>query len=398
MFLIAALVTSCSKETTSPFYKYYVSSEEILQRTQVYLSALVDAASATYPEVLQFKPLIASDITVYKIVYKTEVDGQEINASGLVCVPAKPGDYPVLSFQNGTNTLHASAPSESPSDYSYQMIELIASFGYIVVISDYPGFGASASIAHPYLVKEPTVRSLVDNFYAVKELALSDLEGVNLINEYYLLGYSQGGWATLALHKALETEYSEDFDLIGSACGAGPYNIYLLLEDMINETTYPMPVYLGYIVNAYTVYDQFTNSVNEIFNEPYDAMISTLYNGMLTSSEINDQLTTSIPDLLNPDFLSGFSSSPDYSSVRDALGSNSIPAWHSYKPLILLHGADDQDVNPISTENIYSALIEAGTSEDLCTKVIIPDADHSSGIIPAMTQGILFLNDLKTSR
>jgi len=140
-----------------------------------------------------------------------------------VCVPAKPGDYPVLSFQNGTNTLNASAPSEFPSDYSYQMIELIASLGYIVVISDYPGFGASASIPHPYLVKEPTVRSLVDNFYAVKELALSELQGINLINEYYLLGYSQGGWATLALHKALENEYSEDFDLIGSACGAGPY-------------------------------------------------------------------------------------------------------------------------------------------------------------------------------
>jgi len=85
-------------------------------------------------------------------------------------------------------------------------------------------------------------------------------------------------------------------------------------------------------------YDQFTNSVNDIFNEPYASKISTLYNGMLTSSEINNQLTTSIPDLLNPYFLAGFTSVPDYSSVRDALNSNSIPAWHSYKPLLLLHG------------------------------------------------------------
>ena len=204
---------------------------------------------------------MSSDITVYKIVYKTTVSNQEINASGLVCVPETPGDYPVLSFQNGTNTVNAYAPSQFPSDYSYQMIELIASLGYIVVISDYPGFGASASLPHPYLVKEPTVRSLVDNLYAVKEIAASELPGINLINEYYLLGYSQGGWATLALHKALEEDYSEDFDLIGSACGAGPYNIYLLMEGMINVATYPMPVYLGYIVNAYTSYDQFTNPV-----------------------------------------------------------------------------------------------------------------------------------------
>ena len=61
------------------------------------------------------------------------------------------------------------------------MIELIASLGYIVVISDYPGFGASVSIPHPYLVKEPTVMSLIDNLRAVKELAGSELPGINLI-------------------------------------------------------------------------------------------------------------------------------------------------------------------------------------------------------------------------
>jgi hypothetical protein len=195
--------------------------------------------------------LIISDVTVYKIVYKTTVDNQDINASGLVCVPATPGDYPVLSFQNGTNTLNSDAPSVFPNDFSYQMIELIASLGYIVVISDYPGFGASVSIPHPYLVKEPTVTSLVDNLYAVRELAASELPGINEINEYYLLGYSQGGWATLALDKALETSYSGDFNLVGSACGAGPYNIYLLMQGMINVTTYPMPVYLIQSVYQY---------------------------------------------------------------------------------------------------------------------------------------------------
>ena len=198
--------------------------------------------------------------------------------------------------------------------------------------------------------------------------------------------------------KRLKKIISEDFDLIGSACGAGPYNIYLLMEEMINVATYPMPVYLGYIVNAYTAYDQFTNSVTDIFNEPYASRISTLYTGMLSSSEINNQLTTSIPGLINPDFLAGFGSAAEYSSVREALNSNSIPAWHSYKHLLLLHGSDDNDVNPAATENMYSAMIDAGTSEDICSKVIIPGADHGSGIIPAMIQGILFLNDLKTSR
>jgi pimeloyl-ACP methyl ester carboxylesterase len=398
IIILSALIASCSKETTAPVYKNFVSKEVALQLTTEYLQGLADLVSETNPEVLNIKPLIISDVTVYKIVYKTTVDNQDINASGLVCVPATPGDYPVLSFQNGTNTLNSDAPSVFPNDFSYQMIELIASLGYIVVISDYPGFGASVSIPHPYLVKEPTVTSLVDNLYAVRELAASELPGINEINEYYLLGYSQGGWATLALDKALETSYSGDFNLVGSACGAGPYNIYLLMQGMINVTTYPMPVYLGYIVNAYTAYNQFTNTATDIFNEPYASLISSLYTGLLTSSDINNQLTTSIPDLIRPEFLAGFETAPEYSTVREALINNSIEAWHSYKPLLLLHGANDTQVNPVSTENMYSTMIEAGTSVDICKKVIIPDADHGSGIIPAMIQGILFLNDLKTSR
>ena len=247
----------------------------------------------------------------------------------MVCVPAEPGEYPVLSFQNGTNTLNSSAPSQVGVYNPYQLVEIIASMGYIVVIADYPGFGKSLKVPHPYLVTEPTVRSLTDMFYAVHELAENELPGIKLKNEYYLLGYSQGGHATLALHKALELELSNDFNLKGSACGAGPYDIYSLLTGIMNSSSYPMPVYIGYILKAYTSYNQFTNPVSDLFNEPYASRVNNLYTGLLSSDYINSQLSTSIPILFKPEFLSGFSSSQKYLSVRNALITNSISGWHS---------------------------------------------------------------------
>ena len=69
-------------------------------------------------------------------------------------------------------------PSEFAINYSYQLVEIIASMGYVVVIPDYPGFGASFPMPHPYLIAEPTVTSIVDMFYAVKELAISELDGI----------------------------------------------------------------------------------------------------------------------------------------------------------------------------------------------------------------------------
>jgi len=50
LLIIAAFAASCSKETTTPLYKYYVSKETALQLTKEYLSTLVDAASVTYPK------------------------------------------------------------------------------------------------------------------------------------------------------------------------------------------------------------------------------------------------------------------------------------------------------------------------------------------------------------
>jgi pimeloyl-ACP methyl ester carboxylesterase len=392
------LITSCTKKDIIPDYSYFVSKELAVSYKKDYITSLINIVAGSIPEVSNLTTKIASDINVYSVVYKTTVDGKQIEASGLVCVPVTPGNYPVLSFQNGTNTVNAYAPTRFAIDYSYQMIEIIASMGYIVVIADYPGFGESSQIPHPYLVKEPTVQSLVDLLYTVKELAISELPDITIKNEYYLLGYSQGGWATLALHKALEIDYSNDFNLKGSVCGAGPYNITLLMQGMLEATNYPMPVYLGYIVNAYSYYKQFTNPVSEIFNEPYASRLNTLYTGSLTFDQINSQLTTSVKDLLNPDFLSGFTASTKYSTVRNALINNSISAWHSYKPLLLIHGGSDTSVNPITTENMYNAMIQAGTSGDICTKIILPGLDHGEGLVPSMIKGIVFLTDLNTSK
>jgi hypothetical protein len=221
VLLSAVLASSCRKDSSEPDYSYYVSKELLTTYSESFANNLIDIASVLFPDAGELKQYISSGADLYKLIYKTTVNGEKILASGIVCFPEEPGEYPVLSFQNGTNTRHSKAPSEEPGDYGYQMIEMISSMGYIVVIADYPGFGESSDIPHPYLVAEPTVRSLVDMLYAVREMDGTELPEISVLNEYYLLGYSQGGWATLQLHKALELEYNADFRLEGSSCGAG---------------------------------------------------------------------------------------------------------------------------------------------------------------------------------
>lgn len=395
--LIAVFISvlfSCTKDD-KPSYSYYVSKEPKLTLTQTYINGFIDQAAGLYPEANSIRNYIENDVTIYKLVYRTKIDGQEINASGLLCVPSLPGRYPVLSFQNGTNTRNSSAPSNQPLEPQYQLVELISSMGFIVVMADYPGFGESSQIPHPYLIKEPTVQSLIDMLYAVKEIGGAELGGVIPENEYYLLGYSQGGWATLALHNAMEVEYKDDFNLIGSACGAGPYNISDIFKGMALATTYHMPVYLGYILNAFSYYNEFDNPVSDILNAPYAARLQSLYTGNLSFSDINSQLTTSIPGLVTSGFISGFQTEQKYSGIREAMNRNSISGWNTGKQLYLMHGGADTQVPAASTESMYIEMINAGTSPLICKKEIFPGLDHGQGVIPIMTRGLLFLKGLE---
>jgi pimeloyl-ACP methyl ester carboxylesterase len=393
-FTVLLVLSSCNKDS-EPVYDYFVSNDFIVTYPKSSITIMLDNAGQTYPEINDIKPFVNSDIRVYKMVYNTTVNGKDIKASGLVCIPATSGEYPVLSFQNGTNTLNNNAPSEYSTNTLYLLIEFISSMGFIVVIPDYPGFGESAQIPHPYLIAEPTVQSIVDMLRAVKEGCNVEFPGIVARNEYYLMGYSQGGWATLTLHKSLELDYSGEFSLKGSVCGAGPYNMYNLFMGMINTDTYPYPSYLGYIINAYKAYDQFSNPVSDLLNEPYATRLSTLYTGTLSLSQINDQLTTSIPALLKPDFISGFVSSSAYSSVRNALISNSTEAWNTAVPLYFFHGEGDTQVSVTTTQMMYDAMIAAGTSSGICTKTLFPELDHDDALLPSMVGGLKLLIDLR---
>jgi hypothetical protein len=44
---------------------------------------------------------------------------------------------------------------------------------------------------------------------------------------------------------------------------------------------------------------------------------------------------------------------------------------------------------------MYDAMISAGTSSEICRKVIFPGLDHGEGLIPGMIEGLSFLLDIR---
>ena len=401
LFLIVVFaglfLNSCNdnNEPETPDYEYYVSNQYKSEITAQTINLKLLFAQVQFPEIAAFSAEATNDILVHKVTYRTLLQGKNIKASGLVYLPKTAGNYPVMCFQNGTNTVNSDAPSESSGSDNWFMLESLASMGFIVVVPDYIGFGESANLPHPYLHAESTTQSILDMLRAVNELTAEDKVEAKPTKDLYIFGYSQGGWATMQLQREIEKNHSEEFDLVASSCAAGPYSIGFMNDFIAKSTDYPMPYFLGYLLNSYHSLKLFPNPLSDLFQEPYASKIPTLFNGTNTGGTINAALTSNMANLLTSEFRTGFDTNTKFSVLKSAFIANSVAPWNISTPTRLYHGSADELI-PISLSNkMLQDLKTAGTLDSKIELKIIPGADHTGGIIPVGISTIEWFLSLK---
>jgi pimeloyl-ACP methyl ester carboxylesterase len=381
------VITSCNffdNESQIPKTEnsYLISYAQVASYPQQLVKLYFETIEKKYPELTGISQKVQYGFWVYKLNYQTYFKGQNVVASGLVCVPVSTGTFPLLSFQNGTNTLHSQAPSVNYNDSLFMLIEAVASLGFVVTLPDYLGFGASKNMFHPYLEKASTILTVTDMFRAVKELATPDYLNFTLSKDTYLMGYSQGGWATMALTNELETKLSTEFTLKASSCGAGPYDLTLISKTILGSQTYPQPYFMAYILNSYKLNNSIMNSYSDILNLPYSDRVATLFDGTKDAATINSNLTTTVNDLFTQDFRANFETKDLFLSLRTALADNSVTAWKTTIPIQMVHGQGDTFVTPLVSSNLYSGFIKLGVSNTLVNYLPVPKLDHSGTVIP----------------
>jgi pimeloyl-ACP methyl ester carboxylesterase len=379
LLLSLIVFVSCSDdegESPEPQSSNLVSATLLDTRTFEELQLLVEFSGQDIDPAL-FK----YDVKVFRVEYTTTYREEEIVASGIVALPSTSDPTPMMSFQRGTIVAHNEAPSvQDENSFDVILYGAMASAGYIVVIPDLIGFGSSTEVLHPYYVEEPTARAVVDNITAAVAVARDN--NVNFDERLFIAGYSQGGYATLAAHKALEQNPVEGIDVVASFPAAGGYDLNAMQNYFFSLDQYSSPYYLAYVARAYQTYYDYPNIVTDIFNEPYATRIPTLFNGNNSGSAINGQLSTSISTLIREDIRLNFATSTQYNYLREAFEENSLPDWTPEKPIYFYHGTADTTVPYENSVITYEKLIANGASSATVTLTPLPDADHSSGIQP----------------
>ena len=171
----------------------------------------------------------------HRVTYvSSDKHGQPVTASGLISVPLKPpgARSPVLSYQHATTFHDDQAPSNKVEAVEPPIV--LASLGYIVVSPDYVGFGASKGVQHPYLIAAPTARVVIDMLNAAQTWRWQNRVADN--GQLFLAGYSEGGYATMAAHRAIELENGALKTRLQAAVpGAGPYDVLETLDEQLER-------------------------------------------------------------------------------------------------------------------------------------------------------------------
>jgi pimeloyl-ACP methyl ester carboxylesterase len=397
--ITALLFNSCKKnnDTTEPpkTNNYLIDYQQTGFYAISTIKGLISGMATSYPDINGLSESTNYSVIVYKINYKTQFKDSTITASGLVCLPVSSEAFPVISFQNGTNTLKSNAPSMNPTNSLYLLLELMAGNGYVILIPDYIGFGASADIMHPYYDRTSTDNAVIDMIKASYELLDEATVSAKSNGHQYLMGYSQGGWATLSALDKIESGSDTTITVKATSCGAGAYDMMSVSDYIFQQVTFPGPLYLPYFIYSQQKLGTISDPLTKYFKEPYAGRIPNLFDGLYSNAEVDAQLTDTIASLVTDNLRNNLDAGADFSVLRNLLTENSLTAWKPHSLINFYHGTADLNVPPSQSDNIYAAFQNLGVSSSQVKLYKLDGLNHETGIVPWGIMTIAWFNSLE---
>lgn len=374
VFFFAVLSTpACSQ---SPAYSSSSQEASILFETPTSdLQALIEQ----YPVAQPFLPFIKYDVRAHRITYTTTYRGEPATASGVILIPqGRSEPAPLLIWNHGTTFNKLDVASEWTNG---EHIELVpATAGFITFLPDYVGYGASKHLLHPYMIQEPLVVSIIDMIGAGKEYLRA--QNVAFDDRLYLWGFSEGGYATLAVQKEIESNPAHGLAITASYPVAGPYDLKETLDIIFSKDRYVGAGYLAYVFAAYN--DTFwMRPYTDFFQEPIATKVEQLAAGQFPLHEIGDVLTASLAGFMNPTFLEHYRSGGE-EQVQAAFSANSDFDWTPQSPTYLYHGTADADVPFEIGQAIYESFIARGADPETVHFIPVEGMDHNASGVAAL--------------
>jgi pimeloyl-ACP methyl ester carboxylesterase len=358
-FATVLLLVGCSKDgkddssSKSQDYKYLT---EVVKEYTVSKTDMANALVAQIPSLQQYSAMITGllkDVKMVDIKYKTtNVDGNSVVASGVIAIPLGTTTYDhIVSIQHGTADID-DAPSKQKMPL--EMAPVVS--GHVVAMADYLGYGASQTSdrQHPYLHVKYTGIACADMIEAAREYLNS--KGISETSDkIQLLGYSQGGQATVATLLELESR-GEASRITGVFAGGGPYDLEATFKVMTSTNGYAQMGYVPYLIRGIEYGEQLSLDDSKIYApEVINKGLTTMFSTKPLSTW-HSALGVDITKVLNADFFVGspYNGNADVQKLMAAVKKNSLVNYTPKTAVSLFHSKTDDYVPYVNAENAHA--------------------------------------------
>ena len=243
-----------------------------------------------------------------------------------------------------------------------------ASVGYVGIQPDYLGLGNSTFPYYPVYQKS-NGKVLLDMVEGVQ--AFSCENDIELNDNLFVMGYSNGGYNSIAMHDEL-SKNPRSFDIDASVVIAGYF-------DLERDNSFSIPqrlerpswaIYHPYVINrTYNL-----NIMDKIIREPYLSKLDDLFDGEKEALVIDNSLTTYTDQLFTSEYLNEFSTLSVFDSYKNAVKENSLLETKLSGDILLIHSKEDEIVPYSQSEKFYISAISSGANAEI---VLLEKGKHN---------------------
>lgn len=325
---------------------------------------------APYRKKLELATLRARNYKAHVITYHTvDPNGQPVIASGVVYYPktGKPkGVIEALSYNK--NKFHC------PSKQLINLQLLQGMAGYVVLVSDMIGCGATESMVIPYLYHDNVAQVSADLRRAATEL-VRNVYGKSMPSWTLISGLSLAAseaWA-LARHYHQHPELGVQVNQIWMS--GGVYYPRMCLEQQL-RTRYSKYALLPNAIYSANYYDRLGINLRDVFRGELSQHYEEWCTGEVALKDLTEWLGTDLNQYLHLDFFSY--DQPAFLKFLECTERHTTPNdWVPTCPVHIYHGRNDVFVPIECADSLANYLRSVGANVDY---VVTDEGHEESGI------------------
>ena len=339
------------------------SPENLLVEYELLYTYSKDSLESFYKKnkIPQIITPVENAVDMYAITYKGEwLDGSLINAKGVLYIPKTEEPKAEMAYCHGTRI--SVKQGYGINDLEQLVPIMHAADGYISYFPFYYGLGGGDK-EHIYHHSETEALSVIYMIKACRE-ELFEKIGTKTNGQLFLTGYSQGGHASFATHKMLESDRFPEIKITASSPMSGAYDMTGTQSKSMFQK-YDRPHYLPYLLISYSYAyrNLWDGDIYSVFTPPYDKQIKKYFKQPRKMDYgVIDSILPNYPSEMIIDSLVNVFRTDTNLLFTKKLAENNLHDWKPEAPSQLCACYGDNEVMYQNTEVAYANMKAKGAN------------------------------------